>query len=241
VIMNKTHSGSEEELRFFATAPRPCSYLPGRSAISVFADPDARFSMPVYNQLAEFGFRRSGNDLYVPACPGCSECVPVRVPVSEFKRSRNQQRVWQRNRDLDWEIHDPAFAPQLFPLYRDYLQQRHAGGGMDDPGVEDYLHFLTSDWCDSLFLVGRLEGRPVVVAVTDKMDRALSAVYTFFDTTLARRSLGTLAILRQVELARAMQRDWLYLGYWIAGSDKMHYKNRFRPLQGYRQGSWVDL
>ncbi len=231
----------EEELRFFATAPRPCSYLPDRSAISVFADPEASLSMPLYNQLAVFGFRRSGSDLYVPACPGCSECVPVRVPVSRFKRSRNQQRVWQLNRDLAWEIHDPAFAPQLFPLYRDYLQLRHAGGGMDDPTEEDYLRFLTSDWCESLFLVGTLDRRPVVVAVTDRMANALSAVYTFFDARLARRSLGTLAILRQVELAREMQHDWLYLGYWIGGSAKMHYKSRFRPLQGYRQGSWVEL
>jgi arginine-tRNA-protein transferase len=239
--MDKRPSEQEEELRFFATAPRPCSYLPGRSAISVFADPEASLSMSLYNQLAAFGFRRSGSDLYVPACPGCSECVPVRLPVSRFKRSRNQQRVWQSNRDLEWAIRDPAFAPQLFPLYRDYLQRRHAGGGMDDPTEEDYLRFLTSDWCESLFLVGTLDRRPVVVAVTDKMENALSAVYTFFDATLARRSLGTLAILRQVELAREMRRDWLYLGYWIGGSDKMHYKSRFRPLQGYRQGSWGDL
>jgi arginine-tRNA-protein transferase len=239
--MDKRPSEREEELRFFATAPRPCAYLPGRSAISVFVDPDASLSMPLYNQLAQFGFRRSGNDLYVPACPGCSECVPVRVPVSRFKRSRNQQRVWQANRDLVWEIHDPASAPRLFPLYRDYLRRRHAGGGMDDPTEEDYLRFLTSDWCDSLFLVGMLGQHPAVVAVTDKMDNALSAVYTFFNAALARRSFGTLAILRQVELARAMQCDWLYLGYWIAGSEKMHYKSRFRPLQGYRQGSWIDL
>lgn len=239
--MDKRPSEQEEELRFFATAPRPCSYLPGRAAISVFADPEATLSMPLYNQLAKFGFRRSGNDLYVPACPGCSECVPVRIPTARFQPSRNQQRVWQSNRDLAWQIHNPEFAPRLFPLYRDYLHQRHSGGGMDDPTEEDYLRFLGSDWCDSLFLVGMLGERPVVAAVTDRMDNALSAVYTFFDAGLAGRSLGTLAILRQVQLARAMHCDWLYLGYWIAGSDKMRYKSRFRPLQGYRQGSWGDL
>jgi arginine-tRNA-protein transferase len=38
-----------------------------------------------------------------------------------------------------------------------------------------------------------------------------------------------------------MQRDWLYLGYWIAGSEKMAYKGRFRPLQGYRNGRWQDI
>lgn len=239
--MNRRQPWKEEELRFFATAPKPCSYLEGRTAISVFADPEARLSMPLYNQLAQFGFRRSGNDLYVPACPGCSECVPVRVPVANFQPVRTQRRIWRNNSDIDWDVVTPGEAESLFPLYRTYLQQRHAGGGMDDPDEEDYLRFLGSDWCDSFFLVGKLAGRPLVAAVTDAMDNALSAVYTFFDTAYSRRSPGTLAILRQIELAKQMQRDWLYLGYWIADSEKMAYKSRFRPLQGYRNGRWQDI
>lgn len=239
--MNRRHPSTEDELRFFATAPKPCSYLEGRSAISVFADPEARLSMTLYNQLALFGFRRSGNDLYVPACPGCSECVPVRVPLERFRPSRSQRRVLERNRDISWDLVAPEDAATLFPLYRRYLQQRHAGGGMDDPSEEDFLRFLTSDWCETFFLVGRLGTQPLVVAATDDMDDALSAVYTFFDPDHARRSPGTLAILRQIELAQAMRRDWLYLGYWIAGSEKMDYKRRFRPLQGYRNGRWQDV
>jgi arginine-tRNA-protein transferase len=240
-MMDKMHAQQEQELRFFATPPRPCSYLPARSAISVFADPDARLSMPLYNQLAEYGFRRSGNDLYVPACPGCSECVPVRIPVEQFRPSRNQRRVWRDNRDLSWDVLKPEDALSLFPLYRDYLQQRHPNGGMDDPSEEDYLRFLTSSWCDSFFLVGRLDSRPVVAAVTDKLHNALSAVYTFFDASLTGRSLGTLAVLRQIALAAEIGHQWVYLGYWINGSEKMHYKSRFQPLQGYRQGRWNKI
>ncbi len=239
--MNGRHSSSTEELRFFATLPRPCPYLDDRSAVSVFADPQARFSMTLYAQLARYGFRRSGNDLYVPACPGCSECVPVRLSVAQFLPSRSQRRVWRRNRDLDWEIRLPRDSEDLFPLYRDYLRARHPGGGMDEPSETDYRQFLDSDWSDTRFLVGSLSGRPLVVAVTDIMHNALSAVYTFYDVAEARRSPGTLAVLRQVELARSGHRAWLYLGYWIAGSEKMDYKNRFRPLQAYRHGRWHDL
>lgn len=233
----------ETELRFFATAPRPCSYLAGRSAISVFADPEAHLSVALYRQLAEYGFRRSGNDLYVPACPGCSECVPVRIPVAEFTRSRNQNRAWRANADLSWERVEATAAQilPLFPLYREYLMARHTGGGMDDPTEDDYVRFLTSSWCESFFLVGRLGRKPVVVAATDDLGNALSAVYTFFDPSLGGRSLGTLAVLRQIELAREAGYAWLYLGYWIKGSEKMHYKRRFRPLHGYRHGRWMPL
>ena len=230
-----------QELRFFATAPRACSYLPDRSAISVFADPDARLSPAVYQQLAAFGFRRSGNDLYVPACPGCSECIPVRIPVRQFTRSRNQQKIWNRNRDLDVRALPSAYRDEHFDLYARYLTGRHPGGGMDQPTPDEYMNFLTSSWCETLFIEFRLADRPVAVAVTDRLGDALSAVYTFFDPTLARRSLGTYSVLRQVELGRTLGCDWHYLGYWIAGCGKMEYKNRFRPLQAYRHGNWVML
>jgi arginyl-tRNA--protein-N-Asp/Glu arginylyltransferase len=239
--MKHRHAAAERELRFFGTTPRTCSYLPNRSAVSVFADPNARLSAALYEQLAGLGFRRSGSDLYVPACPGCRECVPVRIPVHQFKRSRNQQKLWNRNRDLECRLLPPVFRDDHFALYSRYLSSRHPGGGMDQPSPDDYLNFLTSDWCETLFVELRLDGFPVAVAVTDLLGNALSAVYTFFDPLLQRRSLGTYGVLRQVELARALGCDWHYLGYWISSSKKMQYKTRFRPLQAYRDGEWRNL
>ncbi len=236
--MDKNNPPVQQELRFFATAPRPCSYLQGRNAISVFADPEARLSPAIYNQLAHYGFRRSGNDLYVPACPGCSECIPVRLLASQFIRSRSQQRTWNRNRDLACTVLPPVFNNEHFELYTRYQTARHAGGGMDNPTPEEYTRFLTSDWADTQFIEFRLDGRVIAVAVTDRLYNALSAVYTYFDPSLPRRSLGTYAILWQIEMTRELGCDWLYLGYWIRGSAKMQYKSRFRPMQAYRDGRW---
>lgn len=230
-----------EELRFFATPPRPCSYLDGHTSISVFADPDARLSSKLYTQLARYGFRRSGSDLYVPACTGCSACVPVRIPVREFRRSRNMQKLWNRSRDIEWEVQKPVYHEQQFELYSTYLSARHKDAGMDNPDKDDYLQFLSSDWCDTCFLVGKLGDRPAIVAVTDILNDALSSAYTFFDPALDRRSLGTLGILQQIELATALQLDWLYLGYWIEGCDKMRYKQRFQPLEAYLEGRWQRM
>jgi len=240
--MNRNDADPEEEtLRFFATAPRPCSYLQGRDAISVFADPEATLSPALYDQLAKYGFRRSGNDLYVRACPGCSECIPVRIPVSRFKRSRNQQKNWNRNRDLSYSTLTPEFREQHFELYVRYMNSRHPSGGMDNPDPDDYMRFLTSDWCDTLFVEFRLGETPVALAVTDRLHNAASAVYTFFDPDLERRSLGTYAVLSQIELAQDMDCDWLYLGYWIPNSKKMQYKSRFRPMQAYFEGHWQPI
>ncbi|MDE2497488.1 MAG: arginyltransferase, partial [Xanthomonadaceae bacterium] len=62
--------------------------------------------------------------------------------------------------------------------------------------------------------------------------------YTFFEPELPRRGLGTYAILRQIELARARELPHLYLGYWIAGHPKMGYKARFRGLQVLGADGW---
>ena len=84
----------------------------------------------------------------------------------------------------------------------------------------------------------RLKDRLIATAVTDLVPDALSAVYTYFDPELGRRSLGTLAIILQAELARSWHLDHLYLGYWIAHSAKMDYKSRFRPQEHFVNGRW---
>jgi len=87
----------------------------------------------------------------------------------------------------------------------------------------------------------RLEGRLVGLAVCDQMDSALSAVYTFFDPDLQQRSLGTFAILLQLEHARQQQLYYVYLGYWIKASAKMSYKSEFRPLELLINRRWTLL
>lgn len=238
--MNRENRSDDRQrtLRFFATTPRPCAYLEGRNAISVFADPDAPLSTEIYQKLAPLGFRRSGSDLYIPACTSCNQCIPVRVEVNAFRKSRSQQRVWRRNREITCTPLDPEFQQDHFELYRRYLSRRHTGGGMENPTPDDYLNFLSSDWSDTLFLEFRANDTLLGVAVTDCLPDALSAVYTFFDPDLEACSPGTLAILTQIETARQLGLDWLYLGYWISDCQKMAYKNRFRPLQAFRDGRW---
>ena len=107
---------------------------------------------------------------------------------------------------------------------------------MDDADPGKYMEFLACRWADTLFLELRDDDSLVGVAVMDRLDAALSAVYTFYEPSLARRRLGVFALLWQLEHARRLGLSWLYLGYWIGQCDKMSYKSRFRPLQAYLKG-----
>ena len=46
-------------------------------------------------------------------------------------------------------------------------------------------------------------------------------------------------ILDQVEFARSLGLPFVYLGYWIDGSRKMRYKNRFQPQEHLTSKGWV--
>lgn len=231
----------EQKLSFYATPPHDCNYLPGRSAITLFADPRFPKSTRLYTALADCGFRRSGEHLYIPHCENCSSCIPVRIPVNEFRPSRNQKRNWRTNQDLSIHRKEAVFDTEHYQLFEKYLSSRHAGGGMDNPTPESYMHFLTADWTKTVFyeIRNKKDNTLVAVAVVDIMDNALSAVYTFYDPDYSRRSPGRFAILLQIEQAKKLDLQWLYLGYWIENCRKMSYKDEYQPLEYYRDNIWV--
>ncbi len=226
-------------LSFFSTPVHRCSYLAGRDAVTVFADPRFPKSTELYSVLSRYGFRRSGTHIYRPQCPGCSACIPVRIPVREFVPRRRQRRVRNRNADLTVIERPAEFREEHFDLYRGYLAARHPGGGMDNPTPQQYTDFLIGDWCHTVFYEFRQHRRLLAVAVADRLDDGLSAVYTFFDPTTARRSLGTHAVLWEIEECWRLGLDWLYLGYWIPGCGKMSYKQDFQPSEYFVDGSWT--
>ena len=227
-----------QKLGFYATPPHSCNYLPDQEAVTLFADPHFPKNIRLYSALADCGFRRSGEHLYIPHCSACSRCVPVRIPVDEFVPSRNQKRTLQRNRVLTINRMPAEFDQEHFDLYRKYLGNRHAGGGMDDPSRENFMEFLIASWADTYFYEMRLEGKLISVAVTDYLDDGLSAVYTFFDPDYSKLSPGKFSILFEVDEARRLGKRWLYLGYWISGCHKMQYKSEYRPMDYYIDNEW---
>lgn len=228
-------------LRLFQTLPHACGYFRDRTARNVVLDPAAPDPADDYARALQLGFRRAGDHVYRPHCPGCQACIASRISVADFVPDRSQRRCARRNGDLVVTEARPGATPEHFDLYARYLRARHAGGGMDPPNADDFEHFLTAPWSATLFLEFRAAERLVAVAVTDICTTGASAVYTFFDPALRQRSLGTLAILKQVELCRRRGLPHLYLGFWIKGHSKMEYKARFRPLELLDRHGWREL
>lgn len=226
---------------FFISPEHPCSYLDDKEARTLFVDPDANMSMRDYGYLLEAGFRRSGENIYRPACESCQLCIPLRVPVNEFRPNRNQRRNWNENTGLSVTVINSHFKEEHYQLYRIYMQSRHPGGGMDEDDPDTYSRVITSSWSDTLLYEFRDDDKLVSVAVVDRFKTALSAVYTFFDPEYHHRSLGRYAVLYEIHQAKLAGMDWLYLGYWNPECRKMSYKNEYQPNEIYQNMRWITV
>ncbi|HIF51227.1 MAG TPA: arginyltransferase [Thiotrichaceae bacterium] len=230
-----------KKLRFFITPATSCNYLDNREASSIFADPIFPKNRALYSTLVANGFRRSGEHLYQPYCSGCSECIPIRVPINKFKFRRNQKRTWNSNQDLTVKQIMAEFNEEYFQLYRKYLSARHPDGGMDNPARDDYSNFLWCSWSETYLFEFRLDKKLIAVAVVDQLENSFSAVYTFFDPDLQKRSLGKYAVLYLIEHSKQMGFSWLYLGYWIANCGKMKYKIDYQPTECFISDEWKEF
>ena len=234
--------------QFFLTPGGPCPYLPGRTERKVFARLTGNLAQPLNEALTHSGFRRSQTIAYRPACDACSACISVRIVVDVFEMSRNLRRIAKRNDDLVRTVVPAEATREQFALLRTYLDARHAGGGMSDMGLFDYVAMVEETPVKTHLVeyrdrdgssAGR--GRLVACALTDVLRDGLSMVYSFFHPGEEARSLGTYMILDHVREAQALALPHVYLGYWVRGSKKMDYKSRFHPIEGLTREGWERL
>ncbi|MHB8354490.1 MAG: arginyltransferase [Burkholderiales bacterium] len=239
--MTRLHDLPLRNLQFYATAPYPCSYLPGLEARSQVVTPGYLIDQPLYSALVDSGFRRSGAFTYRPHCDNCKACVPVRVDINAFQPNRSQRRAWNRHRNLTAYQQPLHFSSEHYELYTRYQLSRHLERDIDQDSQEQYIHFLLQSTIPSHLVEFREEGVLRMVSIIDELDRGLSSVYTFYEPDLPRASLGTYNVLWQIEQCKSRNLPWLYLGYWIRHSQKMAYKIQFQPLQGLTGRQWTPL
>ena len=234
--------------RFFVTAPSPCPYLAGKSERKVFTELRGDNADELNEALGRIGFRRSQTVAYRPSCLDCQACVSVRVVAGAFQPSGTQKRLLKRHSDLVATECRPWATAEQYELLQRYLSARHPGGGMTQMEEGDFADMVEHSPVSSYVIeyrepgVGSQPGRLVGACLTDFQGDGLSMIYSFYDTEAeARSGLGTYIILDHIRRSAERELPYVYLGYWVAGSDRMQYKVRFRPLERLTSAGWERI
>ncbi|MBC2668300.1 arginyltransferase [Novosphingobium piscinae] len=234
--------------RFFVTSPAPCPYLAGRMERKVFTELKGPHADALNDALSRIGFRRSQTVAYRPSCGDCSACVSVRVVATEFNPSATQRRNLKRNQDLVVTECKPWATNEQFELLRRYLGTRHPDGGMAQMDEVDFADMVEHTPVTSFVMEyrepgdGITPGRLVGACLTDRQGDGLSMIYSFYDPAHeARAGLGNFIILDHIRRAARLGLPYVYLGYWVQGSERMQYKVRYRPLERLGRDGWERL
>jgi arginine-tRNA-protein transferase len=241
-----------EAPQFYLTAASPCPYLPGREERKVFTHLVGAKARELNDLLTHGGFRRSQTIAYRPACETCRACVSLRVLVDDFAPGRTWRKLLARNGEVIGASQPNKPTSEQYSLFRRYLDHRHPEGGMAEMTVLDYAMMVEDSHVDTNVIeyrvrgpdsgiTGRGVGELLAMSLTDRMTDGLSMVYSFYDPAQAQRSLGTWMILDHIERARKLGLPYLYLGYWVQGSQKMDYKARFLPQERLLGRGWERI
>jgi arginine-tRNA-protein transferase len=224
----------------FHTELKTCPYLHDRpSRLEVHLVAALR---PVeHGALLSAGVRHFGRSYFRPACPDCSRCVSIRVPVRRFRPSRSQRRVLARNRDVTVEIGEPGVDEDRLDLYRRFHaeRERRRDWAPSEMDFEEYVSSFVDNPITTLELRYRIEGRLVAIAYADESPAALNSIFGFWDPDCFRRGLGTFDVLVEIGEALARGKEHLYLGYHVLGCPSLEYKKGFRPCEILVGGRWV--
>ncbi len=165
--------------------------------------------------------------------------VPLRARVADCWPGKNLRRVLTRNRDLTFTVRPARLDAENTALFT-----RHTTRFTDNvpEALADFLGERPELGPTTLLEVqARLDGALVAASFLDVGETAASSVYGVFDPAHARRGLGWLTILREVELARELGKTLYYLGYAYDRPSHYDYKKRLPGLEhlDWTTGRWA--
>ena len=215
---------------------QPCPYLPGRASRTEFflateLEPEE------CDELLNRGWRKFGPQIFRPACAECRLCTPLRLEVKDFKMSKSQRRVAQKNGGTRVIFKEAEESDEFYQLHARFNRERY-GREISREEYQRSFHWHSGRLLQSEF---RRDGKLMAAGFLDLGRDCLSSVYFFFDPDFAEFSPGVFGALAELRFAAERGCRWYHLGYLVPGCSAMEYKARFQPheLMDWKSGKWA--
>jgi len=247
--VNNTINALEPESIDFSMLDYECSYIPGRNTRMNYKYVH-RANSEFVTAVIHRGWRRFGKYFFHPICEGCNECKSIRIDVKNFKLSKSQKKSIKRNKDTKIIVQKPTLTQSHLALYNKYHYQKYQKDGWSHKRISQREYY--ENFVDGAFEFGKevlyvQNGNLIGVDLIDILDDGISSIYFYYDLDYSRLSLGVYSLIYQIELAKKLDLDWIYLGYWVDGCKAFAYKESFKPqekLDGfpdiYERANWEE-
>ena len=217
----------------FCTLDYECAYLPNRSVRMNYKY--TSYANKNFNTaLIQRGWRRFGKYYFYPICNGCNECKSLRIDVESFKPSKSQRKAIKRNKDTKVILQTPVVDDEHIELYNKYHHYKH----IKDKWRTTEIHGLEyrENFAEGAHDFGKeiayyRDNKLVGVDLIDITNDGISAIYFYSDPDYGWHSLGVYSLIVQINLAKALGKKWIYLGYWVDGCKAFEYKTNFNPIE----------
>ncbi len=222
----------------FCTLDSECAYLPDRKTRMYYRYiPNATKALAT--ALIQRGWRRFGHSYFYPICQGCKECKSIRIDVKNFKPSRSQKRAIKKNKETLIYLQKPTLTYEHIDLYNRYhkFKEQKSGWNYYEIDLQTYYEeFVVGAHDFGKEVLYFYDNKLVGVDLIDILEDGISSIYFYYDPGYAHLSLGIYSLLVQIDIAKRLGLDWIYLGYWVKGCASFAYKSSFKPhevLEGF--------
>ncbi len=231
--MNKSNNPLYPSSRDFSMLDYECAYLPDKK-VRMHYKYIPQATSTYCTAVIQRGWRRFGKYYFHPTCQGCNECKSLRIEVNAFKASRSQKKALKRNKDTKIIIQKPTMTSMHLALYDKYHYYKSNKDGWKQKNISRQEYF--ENFVDGAHDFGKevlyiVDDKLVGVDLIDVLEDGISSIYFFYDPDYAHLSLGIFSLLYQIELAKILELEWIYLGYWVEGCKAFAYKPNFKPHQ----------
>lgn len=208
-----------------------CSYLASKEQTAHYKIL-SECSISYCTTLVQRGWRRFGKMFFRPICSDCHECQSLKVDVNNYTFSKSEKRVINKNSSIRLHVQKPTVSHEHIELFNKYHQFMHTFRDWDNnqTDIKGYYNSFVYGYNDFGYEVLYYDNDKLIcVDLIDILEDGISSIYCYYDPDYKHLSLGKYSLYRQIILAKALNKSWIYLGYYVKDCQSLAYKNQFKP------------
>jgi arginine-tRNA-protein transferase len=225
-----------------------CSYLADMEQTSHYKIV-SECTLSYCTTLVQRGWRRFGKMFFRPICADCNECQSVKIDALSYDFSKSERRVIRKNSNTLSVIQRPSISHEHIDLLNIYHARMHDIKGWDNnqTNLKNYYTSFVDGYDSFGYEILYFDNETLIgVDLIDIVEDGISSIYFYYHPDYSHLSLGKYSLYKQIELAKALKKEWIYLGYYVKDCPSLSYKNQFQPqktLQNrpteYEEDIWI--